>query len=147
MQPAVTPLPARRPSRARTFLLVLVLVAIAFGAGYVPQWLELRRLRAEEQRVTLDLRLANLQRRLGLASLEAHRNNFGTAAEHARRFFDECVATVPLVSAEPRTSSALGSYASQRDEIMALLGAADPAARARLSGLYLAMEGVLERRE
>jgi len=152
MQPAVTPPPAapppvRRPSRARAFLLTLILLAIAFGAGYVPQWIELRRLRAESERLSLDLRLANLHRRLGMATYEAQRNNFASAAEQARIFFDQCVSTVPFVSAEPRTSAALGSYAGQRDEIMTLLAAADPTARERLAGLYMAMNGVLERRE
>jgi hypothetical protein len=153
MQPAATTSPAkttpplaRRPKRARNFFLIVILLAIAFGAGYVPQWIELRRMRAEQERLELDLRLINLHRRLGLASHEAQRNNFASAAEHARLFFDECVATVPHIAAEPRTSVALAAYASQRDEIMALLAAADPASRERLAGLYFAMDGVLARR-
>jgi hypothetical protein len=47
---------------------------------------------------------------------------------------------------EPRTRVALLSYTEQRDSVMALLSAADPAARERLAGMFLAMNGVLARR-
>ena len=130
------------------FLLVIVLLAIAFGAGYVPPWMEARTLRAELQQTKLDLRLANLHRRLGVASHEAQRNNFASAGEQARIFFNECAALAQAESFadDPRTRVALESYAAQRDEIMALLAAADPAVRERLAGLYLTFDGVLERR-
>lgn len=148
LQPAGSPLEPRRRSRARTFFLTLFLLAVAFGAGYVPQWLELRRLRETLKTTTMDLRLATLHRELGVASHEAQRNNFASAAEVAGRFFSGCA---ELANSEPftgdeRTHVALTGYASQRDEVMALLAASDPAARERLAGLYLTMNGVLDRR-
>ena len=96
----------------------------------------------------MELRLADLHRELGLASHEVQRNNYASAGEAAARFFDDCtkLANIEPFVDDERTRVALSSYASQRDEVMALLAANDPAARERLSGLYLTMNGVLARR-
>jgi hypothetical protein len=147
MQPAVPPPPPRRRS-GRTFLLTLVLLAVAFGAGFVPQWLEARRLRENLTITSRELRLATLHRELGLASHEAQRNNYASASEAAGRFFNDCasLANTESFGEDQRTRVALAGYASQRDEVMALLAAGDPAARERLASLYLTMNGVLSRR-
>jgi hypothetical protein len=147
--PPVTKAPPARGNAGRRFLLVLFLLAAAFLGGFVPQWLEVRNLRATLETTDLQLRLSEAHRMLGVASHEAQRNNYGNAAQAAGQFFDECatLARNDAFEKEPRTRVALLSYAQQRDEVMALLSAADPAARERLAGLFLTMEGVLERRE
>lgn len=147
MQAAVTTPPARR-NRLRTFVAVFFLLVVASAAGFVPQWMEARRLRDSLSVTTMQLQLATLHRILGVASHEAQRNNYASAAESARAFFDGCaaLATTEPFAEEPRTRVALQSYAAQRDEVMALLAAADPSARDRLAGLYLTMNGVLARR-
>lgn len=129
-------------------LLTLLLLAVAFAAGYVPQWLQVRRMRTTLAATSLDLQLATLHRELGVASHEAQRNNYGSASESAARFFDACakLAHTETFQDDDRTRVALLGYAAQRDEVMALLAAADPAARERLAGLYLTMNGVLGRR-
>lgn len=114
----------------------------------MPQWWQARNLRATLKTTELQLQLATAHRRLGIASHEAQRNNFASAAEAAAQFFDQC-ATLARTNAfedEPRTQVALTSYAQQRDEVMAQLASADPAVRERLAGLYLTMQGVLDRR-
>ncbi|HYC88674.1 MAG TPA: hypothetical protein VEO54_05650 [Thermoanaerobaculia bacterium] len=148
MQPASASPPPRRRSAARSFFFTVLLMAVAFAAGFVPQWLEARRLRETLTTTSMDLRLATLHRDLGLASHEAQRHNFASAAEIAGRFFNDCatLASKEPFSDEPRTKVALTGYASQRDEIMALLAASDPAALERLASLYLTMNGVLARR-
>ncbi len=146
-QPA--PQPPPRPRRTgRNFLIILLLLIAAFLGGYVPQWLEVRTLRAELQTTDLQLRLAELHQLLGLASHEAQRNNYASAAEDARRFFDQCatLARSGMFDAEPRTQTALLGYAAQRDEVMTLLTSADPASHERLAGMYLALNGVITRR-
>ena len=127
---------------------MLFLLIVAFGAGYVPQWLEVRKLSSTLTTTGMNLRLANLHRQIGLASHEAQRSNFASAAESARRFFDECgsLASTGEFAKDERTRAALLGYAAQRDEVMALLAGGDPAARERLAGIFLAMEGVLARR-
>jgi hypothetical protein len=145
--PALAPPPPRRRT-GRNFLVVLVLLIAAFFGGYVPQWLEARQLRADLQKANTQLWLTEAHDALGKASVESQRNNYASAAEAARRFFDQAssLAQLPVFAAEPRTQTALLVYAAQRDEVLALLAAADPAARERLAGLYLAMGGVIERR-
>jgi hypothetical protein len=147
--PKSKPLTPPRGNALRRFLLVVFLLAAAFLGGFVPQWLEARSLRAELERTDLQLRLANAHRLLGVASQEAQRSNYASAAQAAAKYFDE-IATIARAGAfekEQRTRVALLSYAAQRDEIMALLSAGDPAARERLAGIFLTMDGVLERRE
>ena len=123
-------------------------MGVAFAAGYVPQWLELRRLRETLTTTSRELRLATLHRQLGVASHEAQRNNFASAGEAASRFFDDCakLANTEPFTEDARTRIALSSYAAQRDEVMALLAASDPAVRERLLSMYLTMNGVLGRR-
>ena len=147
MQPASAP-PPRRRSAARSFFFTLLLMAAAFAAGFVPQWLEVRRLKETLTTTSMDLRLATLHRDLGVASHEAQRHNFASASEAAGRFFNDCatLASKEPFTDEPRTKVALTGYAAQRDEIMALLAASDPAALERLASLYLTMNGVLQRR-
>lgn len=158
MQPAPPPPPAPKPAppappprgnAARRFLFVAFLLIAAFLGGFIPQWLEARSLRAELNEIELEVRLADAHRKLGMASHEAQRSNYASAAQAAAQFFDQSatLARTDALANEPRTRVALLSYTSERDEVMALLSAGDPAARERLAGMFLAMEGVLERRE
>ena len=155
MQPAPPPppppkqIPAPRGNAGRKFLLVVFLLIAAFLGGFVPQWLEVRTLRETLTTTELQLRLAEAHRTLGIASHEAMRNNYASAADAAARFFDKCavLARSDAFEKEPRTRVALLSYTQQRDEVMALLSAGDPVAKERLASTFLTMEGVLERRE
>ena len=158
MQPAPPPPQGPKPTSistpprgnaARRFLIVVLLIVAAFLGGFIPQWLEARNLRAELERTALELRLANAHRALGVASQEAFRNNYASAGQAAAKFFDDAatLARLDAFEKEPRTRVALVSYSGQRDEIMALLSAGDPAARERLAGIFLTMDGVLARRE
>lgn len=147
MQPAaVTPAP--RKSSGKRFLVIVFLLAAAFLGGYVPQWLEARTLRTQLEQMDVQLRLANAHRALGVASQEAQRSNYANAAQAAAAFFDACatLARTDALEEEQRTRVALLSYTAQRDEVMSLLSAGDPASRERLAGLFLTMNGVLERR-
>jgi glutamate-1-semialdehyde aminotransferase len=126
----------------------VVLLAAAFLGGFVPQWIKVRNLRTQVETMDLQLRLATAHGLLGVASQEAQRNNYASAAQAAAQFFDQCatLARTEAFEKEPRTRVALLSYTAQRDQVMALLSAADPAAREKLAGMFLAMDGVLARR-
>ena len=155
MQPAVPPplpppvVPPRRRVSLKLLFLVLLLLAAAFLGGYFPASLRARSAETSLRTAELDLRLANLHRRLGVAAEEAQRNNYATATAAAREFFDGCSAIVQTeaFATQPRTRAAIASYAGYRDEVMTQLATADPNVRARLAGMYLAMDGVLARRQ
>ena len=152
MQPATpppTPPPARRGRPSGKFLLaVLVLLALAFLAGYVPPTLEARRVEQTLRKTEVDLQMANLHRQVGVAALEAQRMNYQLSAQAAARFFDGCRRVVEsgAFASQPRTATALSAYAGRRDEVMGLLALGSPEATAELSGIFLAMEGVIERK-
>ena len=133
----------------KRIVLVLVLLVAAFAGGYIPEWMEVRKLETTLRTTAVDLKLANLHRQLGVAAQEAQRNNYGNATEAARVFFDGCGELVRTYEFEnePRTKLALTSYAGSRDDILRQLALADPTAKDRLSSLYLTMDGVLARRE
>lgn len=158
MQPATTPpppkpmpapAPVKRRMSFRTLVWIVLLLAFAFGLGYGPKELERRKLASKLEQTELDLRLANLHRQLGVASYEAQRNNFSSAATAARLFFDGCRSVVNdhKFEEQPRTRLALQSYASNSDIILGQLANADPAVKERLASLFLTMNGVLERRQ
>jgi len=133
----------------RTFLWVVLLLAFAFGLGYGPKELERRRL-VESTRITeRDLQLATLQRQLGVAALEAQRNNYGTAGTAARAFFEGCRTAVAQYdfSDLPRTRLALTAFAGNSDTVLGQLAVADPTVKDRLASLYLTMNGLIQRRQ
>jgi hypothetical protein len=162
MQPATTPPPSKpsastpttKPARGRlsfrTLLWIALLILFAFGLGYAPKELERRKLVKTLHATELDLRLANLHRQLGVASHEAQRNNFASAAAAARVFFDGCRAIINNefdLADRPRTKLALQVYASTSDTVLGQLANADPAVKEQLASLYLTMNGLLERRQ
>jgi hypothetical protein len=157
MQPPATPPPAppppapapRRRGSAKLVAGVLLLLVLAFLAGYVPERMAADRMETTLRTAQLDLELANLHRDLGVAALEAQRNNFTTAATAAQTFFEGCARLAQRNSFEnePRTQIALAGYAQQRDTVMVQLAQANPAVAQRLADLYFTMQGVLERRK
>jgi glutamate-1-semialdehyde aminotransferase len=127
----------------------IVLIALAFVGGYIPEKLRANRLQEKLEKTQLDLEMANLHRTLGIAVMEAQRNNFASASSAASAFFDGCsrLAQRGVFANDPRTQGAFSSYAAQRDEIIVQLAAADPQATHRLAGLYFTMQGVLARHD
>lgn len=149
-KPAPPPPPApAKGSRLRLTLAVLVLLGAAFAAGYVPQMLDARRLEESLKKATLDLRLSDLHRTLGVASHEAQRNNYANAATASREFFQGCreLSQNEPFADRPRTRIAIAAYAASEKEIAPMLANADPQAKERLSSMYLSMDGVINRRQ
>jgi hypothetical protein len=146
---ATTPSSPRRRLSFRTLLWFVLLLALAFGIGYVPKELERRRMAAELQTAQLDLRLANLHRHLGMASHEAQRNDYAQAGAAARQFFDDCraVSNEYKFENEPRTRLALSGWAAQSDVVLGDLANGDPAVKEKLASLFMTVNGVLERRQ
>ena len=155
MQPAGTPPPlpspavSRKPSSGKRVLTVLVLLVLAFAGGYIPERLRADRLEETLRTTTLDLELSKAHRSLGVAAVEAQRNNFASAATAAAVFFDSCarLATNPGLADEPRTREAISAYAASRDAITVQLATADPSVAQRLASLYFTMDGVIARRQ
>lgn len=148
-KPAPPPIaaPPRQRSTAKTALVTFVLMAAAFAAGFVPKQIEATRATRTLGATTFDLRLANLHRRLGVASHEAANSNYPAAGAAAQAFFEGCrtLAGDPALKDHPRTSIALASYASSANLTLERIALGDPAVREHLASLYLTMHGVIER--
>jgi hypothetical protein len=128
-------------------MIVTVLLLGAFGGGYIPQRLALH----DAQKSLDELRrvhaLTELHRRLGVASHEAMRSNYASAAEATKIFFNGCddfLQQYPLAE-QPRTRNTLTTWMASRDSLVSRVAAGDPSTREQLAGMYLAMEGVLQR--
>jgi hypothetical protein len=130
-------------------VIAAALIALAFLIGYIPNEIGSRRLAQQLRRAELDLRLLHVHRQLGMASHEAQRNNYGTAGELAKRFFEDCRKTAHEFRFEkrPRTQIALQGYAQQGDVILGELANGDPMVKERLASMYVTMNGVIERRQ
>jgi hypothetical protein len=141
--------PERKRRSAKFFFVMLLLLIAAFLGGFIPETMRARQLEATLHATQLNLRLADLHRRLGVAAEEAQRNNYASAAASAREFFNGCAALLQAeaFADQPRTRNAIIAYASYRNEVEAQLAIADPQVKERLAGLYLTMDGVLARRE
>lgn len=140
---------APRSTRTKTAAITALLMIVAFLAGYVPKHLEARRASEALAASNRELRLATLQRQLGLASHEAMRNQYPAAAEAAHAFFDGCRAAVNELDLDdrPRTRLALDAYASSAPEILTQLNLGNPAMKEQLASLYITMHGLLERKQ
>ena len=147
MEPPASTLPVPRRRSPLRFLLIPLLLAAVFFAGWIPQTLKLRDAEERLHAAELQLRLLTLERRLGVSAAEARRVNFGLAGSEAGRFFDDTqrlLAEEPL-AAQTRLRVALTAFAARRDEIVTRLATNDPATAQLLTDLYVTYDGVLQR--
>lgn len=81
--------------------------------------------------------LRELHLRLGRIAIEADRQDYGTAGERAARFFDDLARLASQTAEGDPERPALRHVLAARDEIIAGLATAQPAAAQRLEQLYL----------
>jgi hypothetical protein len=118
----------------------IVIVAV-FLSGYVPQFLDKRRVQAEldDAQVRLSgahrqIELDEIRRLAGKMLLEASRKNFGTAGEHSTEFFNR---VRDLVDNPENASwkSSLMDLLTLRDSITSRLAQGDPSITTELQSL------------
>ena len=148
----------------KRFVITLVLLALAFLAGYGPMYLknlalqdELTQSRsryesdlaglesdakAREATFGRRLRLASLHRSLGLMLIQLEAQNFQTAREQSTKFFD-ALADVVFEARDEDLSTRLKNISAWRDEVTAGLASMDPAAVEKVRMLYVELADVL----
>ncbi len=114
--------------------LVVILLLLAFVAGYWPQhkkvveaqkasvWFDTRTWQLESS-----LRLYRLQSQLITLVQETEKKNYANAAELSTKFFNTLNSDVPL-AASPDPRASLQTILNQRDAVTATLAKGDPAA-------------------
>ena len=94
------------------------------------------RLVSERDEIRKRAELMQIHLRLGQIAMEANRQNYGTAAEQAGSFFED-VAAMNNGTQGTKGDAALRQILASRDEIVAGLATAQPAAAQSLQQLYL----------
>ena len=126
---------------------------VAFGLGYVPQYLKSNRLAAEMQQSQerFQQQLAEVESRnkilmlhseLGMLLLEVENQNYGNARERSTAWFDHLRGVISG-STDQSTVKALNSIMGQRDTLTALLTEAKPEALTMVREMYRSMAAVV----
>lgn len=111
-----------------------VLIA-AFLIGYVPSCVSARNAEQENARLQHRLKLADLRGRIGMASYEANRNNYASAAGYSSEFFN-LLAEIINAGGDDALKQKLQPMLARRDEITTNLAQADPSVKDKLAQMY-----------
>src|ERR1700757_4567033 len=111
----------------------LVLLIAGFLAGYIPEYLKNRGLRAqlENPQKTIDsLKVQNqfgeLRDEASMALLEMSRQNYGLARDHINEYYNRLKDLTDMVQ-DPNLKKALQDLSATHDSIIANLATANPA--------------------
>src|SRR5688572_1333587 len=111
-------------------LLIFLLIVAVFLLGFVPQFLETRKARndltagnARIAELENQLKLAELRDLSGLMLLETQRRNYGSASEHASRYFDKVRQIA--ASETPQGKSKVGELLNDRESVTTALAQVD----------------------
>ena len=128
--------PAKRHSIMKTIMVVFILLIVAFLAGFLPPYLQEKRLENELLASRQEVQVAELRDLAGLAYLQVSQKDYGLAAATTTRFFDRTKEVASRTTDETRKKT-LEDMLSLRDKITAELAQADPAALNHLQALYV----------
>jgi hypothetical protein len=120
----------------RNKLLIGLLVVIAvFLVGFLPQYLELRSVRAELVTVKQANSLAEIRDLAGYLMLETSQKNYGIASGYATRFFERA-RQVHDESTDPEIRQTLEDVLAARDQVTGALAQGDPAVLAAVQDIF-----------
>ncbi len=108
-------------------IVVVVLLLVAFSAGFLPQYAKGKRLERELGEARQENSLAQLRDLAGLAYLQASQKDYGLAGGTSTRFFDRSRAVV-YQTPESSRSKPLEDLLSLRDQITRELARGDAGA-------------------
>jgi hypothetical protein len=110
----------------KKIIVVVVLLVVAFAAGFLPQYAKGKRLESELGVARQQSNLAELRDLAGLAYLQASQKDYGLAGGTSTRFFER---TREVVYETPDSSRGklLEDLLNSRDQITGELARGDPA--------------------
>jgi len=117
-------------------IVVVVLMLVAFSAGFLPQYAKGKRLERELGEARQENSLAQLRDLAGLAYLQASQKDYGLAGATSTRFFDRAQAVVYQTPDSSR-SKPLEDLLSLRDQITGELARGDAGALNDLQTLWV----------
>lgn len=111
-----------------------ILVGV-FALGYIPSCVSARSAEERSIRLQRNLKLSDLQGHLGMASYEANRNNYASAAQQSTEFFNG-LREMSDNTGDATLKQSLEKVLARRDEITTNLAQADPAVKEKLAQTY-----------
>ncbi len=116
-------------------VVVIILLIIAFLAGFVPQYLKVKRLEKDLTAARRENALAQLRDLAGLAFVQASQKNYGLAAGTSQQFYSR---TREAANQAPDASGrkALEDLLASQDKIAAELAKGDPEVLGDLQVLF-----------
>ena len=124
-------------------MIIVALMVGAFLGGFIPSYMENRKLKAEiEERqdqlaeAQERLQVALLQAKLGMMLIEVEQNNYGKAKERSTEFFDDLRQTATAVR-DDRRREVLMAVLARRDEITSDLTSLNPETATKLRALFV----------
>ncbi len=116
-------------------IVIIVLLIIVFLAGFIPQYMRVKRLENELSVARQENALAQLRDLAGLAFVQASQKNYGLAAGTSKQFFSR---TREAANGAPnaRGRKALEDLLASQDRITAELAKGDPEALGDLQVLF-----------
>jgi hypothetical protein len=116
------------------------LFLFTFLLGFVAGWRSSRETSRQRDAAQANLRLSQLQNRLGTAAMNARRGNYEPARIAASDFFTDLRAEVNHQESgfSTRQLEAVKPLLAERDRVITLLARSDPAAVEQLTDMYLA---------
>lgn len=127
--------PVTELSPAKKVALAAGALALTFMLGYIPSCVSARS--AEQRAVRLELRakMNDLLSQSGMASYEANRNNYASAADYSGQFFNSLASFIGE-SRDDALKQKLQPVLALRDEITTNLAQADPVVKPKLAQIY-----------
>lgn len=116
-------------------LIGVLLLIIVFLVGYLPQYLELRSVRAELDTSRQSNALAELRDLAGYLMLETSQKNYGVAAGYASRFFERA-RQVHDQTADAQVKQTLAEILASRDQVTAAMAQGDPAVLTTVQDIF-----------
>jgi hypothetical protein len=116
-------------------IVVIILLIIVFLAGFVPQYIKVKRLENDLSVARQENALAQLRDLAGLAFVQASQKNYGLAARTTKQFFSR---TREVANRAPDANGrkALEDLLASEDKITAELANGDPEALGDLQVLF-----------
>jgi hypothetical protein len=116
-------------------IIVIVLLIIVFLAGFVPQYIHVKRLENDLSAAKQENALAQLRDLAGLAFVQASQKNYGLAAGTSQQFFSRAREMANRAS-DANGREALADQLAFQDKITAELEKGDPEALGDLRVLF-----------
>jgi hypothetical protein len=117
------------------FIVVIILLIVAFLAGFAPQYLKVKSLENDLSAARQENTLAQLRDLAGLAFVQASQKNYGLAAGTSEQFFIR-TREVTNRTQDVNGRKALGDLLASQDKITGELAKGDPQALGDLQLLF-----------